>query len=473
MAETSQLVATFILNAIWQMTAITALALLCTKLLHRAPSRFLHRVWIAALGACLLIPTATVVVQHRETTNVASEIASTVQPDPATKPSARAIPVSFHSLSGSVSFSLVIFYALLSVYGIVLLFHIVRLAWFGYQTRRVRWFAYPRPMSPALARIVEHCRRSFSLPSVSVLCTAELSGPATLGFGYPLLLLPETFFLDTVPEDDLFSAISHELAHVVRRDFLFNLIYEIASLPLRFHPCAALILSRIAQTRELACDEIAAQMLPTTRRYAASLLHMAQSMFIRARSNYALGLFDTNTLEERIMNILKTNDTRNKTRASRLIAVCLIGAASIGLSAFSLRLNNASHSEDLAPFAGTWEAKYKGTAFFTVHLTLANGTLGGTSVLGERWAILEDGELIPDGSELATHKILEATATGKKLLLKISGNKVGEDNSSEVVRVELTLTGGDQAEGRVVPIGSDSGTPSPQKVAWLFHRIGQ
>jgi len=172
------------------------------------------------------------------------------------------------------------------------------------------------------------------------------------------------------------------------------------------------------------------------------------------------------------MNILKSNDTSKKTRIVRLIAVCLIGAASIGLSAFSLRLNN-NRSEDLAPFAGTWEAKYKGTTFFTVHLTLTNGSLGGTCVLGERWAILDDGELIPDGSELSTHKILEATATGKKILLLISGNKVGEDNSSEVVRVELTLTGGDQAEGRVVPIGSDSGTPSPQKKAWLFHRIGQ
>lgn len=173
------------------------------------------------------------------------------------------------------------------------------------------------------------------------------------------------------------------------------------------------------------------------------------------------------------MNILKTSDTRKKTRAIRLITVCLIGAASIGLSAFSLRLNNANRSEDQALFAGTWEAKYKGATFFTVHLTLANGSLSGTCVLGERWAILDDGELIPDGSELSTHKILEATATGKKLLLMISGNKVGEDNSSEVVRVELTLTGGDQAEGRVVPIGSNSGTPSPQKKAWLFHRIGQ
>ena len=93
-------------------------------------------------------------------------------------------------------------------------------------------------------------------------------------------------------------------------------------------------------------------------------------------------------------------------------------------------------------------------------------------MLGERWAILDDGELIPDGSELSTHKILEATASGKKLLLKISENKVGDENSSEAVPIELTLTDGDQAEGRVVG-GPNPDTPSPQKKPWHFLRIGQ
>jgi hypothetical protein len=141
--------------------------------------------------------------------------------------------------------------------------------------------------------------------------------------------------------------------------------------------------------------------------------------------------------------------------------------------AFSLRLNNASRPEDLTRFAGTWEAKYQGTAFFAVHLRLANGSLGGTCVLGERWAILEDGEFIPDGNELSTHKILEATASGKKLLVKIAGNKIGDDeNSSGFVPLELTLTGRDQAEGRVVA-GPNSDAPPPQTKPWNFQRVTQ
>jgi bla regulator protein blaR1 len=353
---------------------------------------------------------------------------------------------------------------LLGAFCVLLLFRITRLVWFGYRTVCLHRLARPRPLPAALARIVEHCARSFSLPDISVLCTAELSGPATLGFRRPVLLLPEIFFLDALAEDDLASAISHELAHGVRRDFLLNLLYEIAYIPVCFHPGAALILSRIAQTRELACDEIAARMLPTTKQYASSLLHIAQSMLRGARSGYVLGLFDTNTLEERIMNILKTNDARDKTWPIKLIVVCLIGAASIGLSAFSLRLNTG-HSEDLTPLVGTWEAKYQGTTFFTLHLNLANGSLGGTCGHGERLTLV-NGELIPDGSKLSTHKIVEASISGKKLLLKI-----GDENSSDTFPLELTLTGADQAEGRIV-VASDSGTPPPKK-PWHFQRVGQ
>ena len=69
-------------------------------------------------------------------------------------------------------------------------------------------------------------------------------------------------------------------------------------------------------------------------------------------------------------------------------------------------------------------------------------------------------------------KLLEAKGSGKKLLLKISGNKIGDETSSDVVPVELTLTGGDQAEGRVAA-RSNSDTPPPQKKPWHFQRIGQ
>lgn len=465
MGEISHFLMTFVLNALWQVTAIAALALVCTRLLQRMPSRFAHLVWIVALIACLLVPAATALFQGKE----AGATAVFAEDGPANRlsePGTRAIPVSFHSLSHSVSFSPSILRALLWTYFVLLLFRVFRLAWLGYRTWRVRQLAYTRSLSASLARIVERCVNLFSLPRLSVLCCAEASGPATLGFRHPVLLLPESFFNDEIAADDLFSALSHELAHVRRHDFFFNLLYEVAYVPLGFHPCAALIMSRIAQTRELACDEIAAGMSPSVGQYARSLLHIAQSIFSVAgsRSNYALGLFDTNTLEERIMNILKTCKVGEKRRyALRLIAVCLVGCISLGLSAFSLRVSSTNNSADLEQFAGTWEAKYQGTTFFVLRLKLTNGSLGGTCVHSARLALV-NGELIPDGNESSTDKILETSASGKKLRIKI-----GDGTSADVIPLEFTLTATGQGEAKV--IGESSSGAPPQKKPWHFQRV--
>jgi bla regulator protein blaR1 len=466
MEEISQVLVTFVLNALWQVTAITALALFCTRLLNRMPSRFAHAVWVVALIACLLVPAATVLLQGKEGASATAAFPEDGQANRLAEPATRVIPVSFHSLSHSIAFSPSIFRTLLWMYDALLLFRILRLAWLGYRTWRVCQLAYARALPPSLVRIVECCVRSFSLPRISVLCCAETSGPATLGLRHPVLLLPESFFTDEMPADDLVSALSHELAHVQRRDFLFNLLYEVGYVPLSFHPCAALIMSRIAQSRELACDEIAAPLSPSAGQYARSLLHIAQSMFSGAgsNSNYALGLFDTNTLEDRIMNILKTRKLGGKrTQALRFIAVCLVGGVSLGLSAFSLRVSSDNNSADLQQFAGTWEAKYQGTTFFTLHLKLTNASLGGTCVHNDRLAWV-DGELIPTGSEFSTEKILEASSSGKKLLMKI-----GNENSTDGFPLEFTLTAPGQAEAKIIA-PSDSGTP-PQKKPWHLQRV--
>jgi len=466
MGEISHFLVTFVLNALWQVTAIAALALVCTRLLHRMPSRFAHAVWIVALIACLLVPTATVLLQGKEGAGATAAFPEDSQANRLAEPATRVIPVSFHSLSHAVAFSPSILRSLLWMYSALLLFRVFRLAWLVYRTWRVRQLAYARPLPTSLARIVERCVKLFSVPRISVLCCAEVLGSATLGFRHPVLLLPESFFTNEIAADDLFSALSHELAHVRRRDFVFNLLYEIAYVPLGFHPCAALIMSRIAQTRELACDEIAAGMSPSAGRYARSLLHIAQSMFSDSgsKSNYALGLFDTNTLEERIMNILKTCKVGGRrTTALRLIAVCLVGGVSLGLSAFSLRVSSSNNSAELEQFAGTWEAKYQGTTFFTLRLKLTNGSLGGTCVHNARMALV-NGELIPDGNEFSTDKILETSASGKKLLIKI-----GDGNSADVIPLEFTLTATGQGEAKVIG-ESDSGAP-PQKKPWHFQLV--
>jgi hypothetical protein len=89
--------------------------------------------------------------------------------------------------------------------------------------------------------------------------------------------------------------------------------------------------------------------------------------------------------------------------------------------------------------------------------------LGGTCVHNDRleWV---DGELIPTGSEFSTEKILVASGSGKKLLMKI-----GNENSADSFPLEFTLTAPGQAEARITA-PSDSGVP-PQKKPWHLQRV--
>jgi beta-lactamase regulating signal transducer with metallopeptidase domain len=471
MGEISRLLTTVLLNALWQITAIAALAILCARLLRRMPSRYGYAMWVLALAGCWLVPVTTVVIQASVAPGIRAVDAASKTDSAVTErvPQTKAgLSISFHALSRSLSVSPLLMRGLLWTYAALLLFHMARLAWALYRTAQFRKCSYPRPMSSSLGEIAETCMRAFSLPPIPVLCSPRCTGPATVGFRRPVLILPEAFFTGGLSDEDVFSAFLHEMAHIRRRDFFFNLLFEFGCVPVWFHPGVALIRARIAQARELACDELAAPMLPSEAHYARSLLHIAQSMFanIRSESTYALSLFDTNTLEERIMNILNASKASKKwARAIRLTTACFVGAVSLGISAFSLNVASGSTPAELQKFAGTWEAKYNGKTFFTLKLEVKDGALTGSCIHTER-VTLVDGELIPDGEANTTDRVLEAHASGQKLTLKIGDGS----SSSDAIPLEFSLTGKNEGEGRVIG-ESSTGTPPPKK-PWHFQRVG-
>lgn len=458
---------TFLLNGIWQITAITILAFVSAKLLSRMPSRYAHRVWVLALLACLVIPLATGFIHYSAGNNIAE--ANTVESPLNASPtfSARGFSIPLRSLSHSISVSPLFSSALLWVFAALALYTATRLLWKLYRTRRIRRRAYQREVPKPLLQGAERCRQAFGLPAVPVLCSDELIIPATMGFRRPVLLVPENFFANQLSEDDLFSVLSHEFAHVRRHDFILNLLYELVQVAVCFHPFTAWIRSRIAHTRELACDEMAARMLPSGAHYARSLLHLAQSALSSGepRSTYALGLFDTDTLEDRIVNILKTSTASTKwARTVRFLVVYLAGAAALGISAFSLKLA-AEKAADLKPFTGTWQCKYKGQTFFSLRLSVKDGVLGGTAVHSTRLALLDDGELIPGTDETAEGRIFDTHVSGQELLLKIADGP----NIDDHISLSFKLTGKDEAE--VLPLVDQQGDVPPPDKPWRFQRV--
>jgi len=467
MEASSRMLVTYLLNSFWQISVIALFAVLCSAFLRRIPGRYRHILWVLSLAACVLVPLATVLKQGRTDGNAAASGPQTIEEEHASGAGSSRRGMAFFRPRGRTSALHVrpmLVSVLAWVYATLLLFQCVRLGLTCRRTARAWKNAHQRAMPATLSQVVERCCRLFSMPAMPMLCSSEVSSPSTMGWKRPILLVPESFFDEELCEQDLMSAVSHELAHVRRHDFVLNLVYEVASLPLCFHPATALIKARIAQTRELACDEMAASVLPSGKHYARSLLHIAQTMFACARpasSNYAMGLFDTQALEERVMNILNMpKKTRRGSRPRMLAALFLVGAVSLLLSAFSVRVAADNTSANTQRFVGTWVTKYKGQAFFTIKLKSENGTLGGTCLHTDR-LLWVDGELIPTG-EMTEQKIVEARVSGSKVNLQI-----GE---TDPISIELTLTGDGVGEGRAI-VGDSPDGPPPQKKPWHFQRV--
>lgn len=312
--------------------------------------------------------------------------------------------------------------------------------------------------------VVEQCHLLLGVKTVPILMSPEGKGPATLGIRNPVLVVPE-WFLSQASPDEFSSTLCHELAHIRRHDFLLNLVYELLLLPISFHPAAALIKTRIDQTRELACDEIAAESLSTRTQYARSLLSIAQSMAANQRPatvGYALGLFDTNTLEDRIVNVLaKTDRVRGKrAQASALAACVLLLVTCLGVSGFSIQVAQPTKADgDLQQFVGTWQAKFKGKIFQTIKLEKKQGKLTGTVSHANVGVDPESGELTDVEVLAGSDAITEAKLTSG--LLRIT--------EEDAMQFEMKIIGTDQAQLQIV-IPPDEAGKVPAVKPWKLER---
>jgi uncharacterized membrane protein YkoI len=135
--------------------------------------------------------------------------------------------------------------------------------------------------------------------------STSVAAPITVGIRDPLVILPERL-LQEADRDVLTSAIGHELAHVMRRDYLLNLFCELIALPLSFHPATALLKRRIRETRELGCDELVTDKLLEPAIYARSLVQLASAAIMvgRPTKTITVSIVDADILEERVMAIL-------------------------------------------------------------------------------------------------------------------------------------------------------------------------
>jgi beta-lactamase regulating signal transducer with metallopeptidase domain len=462
-----EIVVTYVTNALWMTCVIAAATSLLSRTLRRCPSPYRHALWVAALLLAVSLPCASLFGSRNNYKSTPESVTAVNTVQSAEK-----------GFSGTASWALwrrmrhggqpvqfgPLWVGLVALLYLGFIFYRAVHLYRGWHSLREMLDKSSEPqIPPAMQPVVEQCHSLLGMKPVPILLSLEGKGPATLGIRNPVLVLPE-WLLSQASADELSSVLGHELAHIRRHDFLFNLVYELLIFPISFHPAAALIKVRIDQTRELACDEIAAECLSTRTHYARSLLSIAQSMAANQHPGtvgYALGLFDANTLEDRIVNLLAKADRFRKTwaRASTLAASGLLIATCLGVSGFSIQVNQTHTNADLQPFVGTWQAKFNGKIFQTIKLEKKQDKLTGTVSHANVSVDPKSGELtevdVLDGSDA----IVEAKLTSG--ILRIT--------EADDIQFDMKLTGADQAQLQIV-IPPDVASTVPSAKPWKLER---
>jgi beta-lactamase regulating signal transducer with metallopeptidase domain len=155
--------------------------------------------------------------------------------------------------------------------------------------------------------------------------SSAIAGPVTVGALRSLVLLPLTAATSLSPEE-LEVVLAHELAHVRRADFLWNLLQTLAETLFFFHPAVWWVSGQIRYERELCCDDIALQFCSSPVVYANALFRLEEQRSRQLRLAMALdGHQSSQTLRMRIARVLDEPvgmTARRPVRPFSLAAAC-------------------------------------------------------------------------------------------------------------------------------------------------------
>jgi beta-lactamase regulating signal transducer with metallopeptidase domain len=201
------------------------------------------------------------------------------------------------------------------------------------------WWVIHRLRVTATAQVPASVRASFqriaaalslSRP-VLLRVSSAIAGPVTIGTLRAIVLLPVSAVTLLSP-DELEVVLAHELAHVRRADFLWNLVQTLIETLFFFHPAVWWISGRVRHERELCCDDLALKVCPNPVVYASALFHLEEQRSRQMSLAMALdGHQPAQTLRWRIARILGETIPRNPNRPLRPFSLAALGAVLVVL----------------------------------------------------------------------------------------------------------------------------------------------
>jgi TonB family protein len=357
----------YLLNSLWQVPLVFCAAWLAARALRPLGAPAEHRVWVSALLLQVSLPALSIL----SLALVASLINNGRSGDAHVS-----VVMGPASVSGGVHMSGWLIDTVASAYAASVIYFLARFIWRAHSLAVLRSEAIEIQLAGEAAVHWSRSSTRFGIHDASIAASSRVFGPVTMGLHHKLVLLPASMVSD-LPAADLHTIIAHEFAHMQRRDFLKNLLYEWVALPVSYHPVLWLTRERVIESREMICDQIAAQSSGKNE-YARSLLRLASLLLTgtSARAPHAIGIFDANEFERRLMKLTETQTEVHRMRRFAIVALCSI----VGLATSASALAFGTHVD-----TGTATAQESGGNAPTKYpkkVAISSGVMAGNKIGG-------------------------------------------------------------------------------------------
>jgi bla regulator protein BlaR1 len=130
---------------------------------------------------------------------------------------------------------------------------------------------------------------------IELLESALVHTPMMMGYFKPVILFP-LGLVNRLSPAEVEAILTHELAHIARRDWLFNLIQAFIEAVFYYHPAVWWISGIVRTERENCCDDIAVSMAGNRMLYAKTLVQVQEWAKKAAAPQLALAIHGSTSL---------------------------------------------------------------------------------------------------------------------------------------------------------------------------------
>lgn len=185
---------------------------------------------------------------------------------------------------------------------------------------------------------------------VQVWISNFVKSPVTVGFLRPMILIPLAA-MNNLDTRQMESVLLHELAHIRRRDYLFNFLLTIIQSILYFNPFVKWMVQNIEEERETSCDQMVIQFGYNAHSYATALLSLEKGWSLMEKETMSMAMAATGGnkgLLKRIEQIVGISTPKKWWSPGRIAGLCSAILLVLLSQALVFHTQNKNGSEGLS-----------------------------------------------------------------------------------------------------------------------------